>query len=249
VDAIGREPDGVNINAGCGSTHMETLARRVAQGGHDVGFAFDGDGDRMLAVAADGSVVDGDEIIAQVALELKRRGELAGDGVAVTVMTNFGFHRAMRDAGIEVGTTDVGDRHVVEELERRGWVLGGEQSGHIVDMRLTPSGDGIAAALLLLQALGGRRLESGAVMTKLPQVLTNVPVADREALATATTVWEAVEAECIELEGEGRVLVRPSGTEPVVRVMVEAPTPERCEAVCARVVSVVERALGRGVAA
>jgi phosphoglucosamine mutase len=249
IDAIGREPDGVNINAGCGSTHMEALVRRVEERGHDVGFAFDGDGDRMLAVAGDGSVVDGDEIIAQVALDLKRRGELAGEGVAVTVMTNFGFHRAMRDAGIEVAATDVGDRHVVEELTRRGWVLGGEQSGHIVDMRLTPSGDGIAAALLLLQALDGRRLEGDAAMTKLPQVLTNVPVADRDALATAAAVWEAVETESAELEGEGRVLVRPSGTEPVVRVMVEAPTAERCEAVCARVAVVVERELGRGVAA
>jgi phosphoglucosamine mutase len=222
---------------------------RVREGGHDVGFAFDGDGDRMLAVARDGSVVDGDEIIAAIALELKRRGELTGNGVAVTVMTNFGFHRAMSDAGVEVATTAVGDRHVVEELGRRGWVIGGEQSGHVVDMRLTPSGDGIAAALLLLQALGEQPLEGGAAMTKLPQVLVNVPVADRDALETASAVWEAVESESAELEGEGRVLVRPSGTEPVVRVMVEAPTQERCETICARVVAVVERELGRGVAA
>jgi phosphoglucosamine mutase len=249
VDAIGREPDGVNINAGCGSTHMDALVRRVREGGHDLGFAFDGDGDRMLAVARDGSIVDGDEIIAEVARELKRRGELAGNGVAVTVMTNFGFHGAMRHAGIDVATTDVGDRHVVEELTNRGWVLGGEQSGHIVDMRLTPSGDGIAAALLLMQALDERPLESGAAMTKLPQVLTNVPVGDREALATAAAVWEAVESESAELDGEGRVLVRPSGTEPLVRVMVEAPTKERCEAICGRVVAVVERELGQGVAA
>ena len=154
----------------------------------------------MLAVAGDGSIVDGDEIIAEVALELKRRGELPGNGVAVTVMTNFGFHSAMRDAGIEVATTDVGDRHVVEELANRGWVLGGEQSGHIVDMRLTPSGDGIAAALLLLQALGERPLSSGAAMTKLPQVLTNVPVADREALSTRRRGM-----------GGGRVRVRRAG--------------------------------------
>jgi phosphoglucosamine mutase len=249
VDAIGREPDGMNINAGYGSTHLEALVARVREGGHDVGFAFDGDGDRMLAVARDGSVVDGDEIIAAIALDLKRRGELTGNGVAVTVMTNFGFHRAMGDAGVEVATTAVGDRHVVEELGRRGWVLGGEQSGHIVDMRLTPSGDGIAAALLLLQALGERPLESGAAMAKLPQVLVNVPVTDRDALETASGVWEAVESESADLEGEGRVLVRPSGTEPVVRVMVEAPTHERCETICARVVAVVERELGRGVAA
>jgi phosphoglucosamine mutase len=249
VDSIGREPDGVNINAGCGSTHMEALVRRVREGGHDLGFAFDGDGDRMLAVTGDGDIVDGDEIIAEIALDLKRRGELAGDGVAVTVMTNFGFHRAMGEAGIEVATTDVGDRHVVEALIDRGWVLGGEQSGHIVDMRLTPSGDGIAAALLLLQALGERPLRSGAAITRLPQVLTNVPVAARDALSTAAAVWEVVESESAELEGEGRVLVRPSGTEPVVRVMVEAPTRERCEAICSRVAAAVERELGPGVTA
>jgi phosphoglucosamine mutase len=164
--------------------------------------------------------------------------------VAVTVMTNFGFHTAMAEAGIEVATTDVGDRHVVEELLRRDWVLGGEQSGHIVDMRLTPSGDGIAAALLLLRALGERPLVARSAMQKLPQVLVNVRVEDREALASASAVWEAVESESSALEGEGRILVRPSGTEPVVRVMVEAPTEERCEAVSARVVEVVERELG-----
>ena len=169
----------------------------------------------------------------------KRRGELKGDGVAVTVMTNFGFHQAMDEAGIEVATTDVGDRHVVEELFRRDWVLGGEQSGHIVDMRLTPSGDGIAAALLLLRALGDEPLEAGAAMRKLPQMLQNVRVEDRDALATAAGVWEAVESESHALEGEGRILVRPSGTEPVVRVMVEAPSQDRCEAVCARLVEVV----------
>ena len=249
VDAIGVEPDGVNINLGCGSTHTEALQRRVREGGHDIGFAFDGDGDRMLAVTGDGSVVDGDEIIAEVALDLKRRGEQSGDGVAVTVMTNYGFHRAMRDAGIEVATTDVGDRYVVEELVRRGWVLGGEQSGHIVDTRLTPSGDGIAAALLLMRALGERSLESGTAMQKLPQVLTNVPVADRDALSGAEAVWEAVAAEGAALEGQGRVLVRPSGTEPVVRVMAEAPTEEACATISARIAAVVERELGRGVAA
>ena len=137
----------------------------------------------------------------------------------------------------------------MDELSDRGWALGGEQSGHIVDMRLIPSGDGIAAALLLLQALGERPLRSGAAMTKLPQVLVNVPVADRDALSTASSVWEAVESESAELAGEGRVLVRPSGTEQVVRVMVETPTQERCEAICARVAAVVERELGRGVAA
>ena len=198
----------------------------------------------MLAVAGDGSVLDGDEIIAAIARDLSSRDELQGGGVAVTVMTNFGFHTAMGEAGIEVATTDVGDRHVVEELFRRDWVLGGEQSGHIVDMRLTPSGDGIAAALLMLRALGDGPLAPGTAMRKLPQVLVNVRVEDREALAGASGVWEAVEAESSALEGEGRILVRPSGTEPVVRVMVEAPSQERCEAASARLVDVVERELG-----
>ena len=244
VDALACEPDGVNINAGCGSTHPELIAARIREGGHDLGFAFDGDGDRLLAVASDGSVVDGDEIIAAIGRDLKRRGELEGDGVAVTVMTNFGFHQAMDEAGIEVATTDVGDRHVVEELFRRDWVLGGEQSGHIVDMRLTPSGDGIAAALLLLRALGDQPLTANLAMRKLPQVLVNVRVEDRDALATSSGVWEAVETESQGLEGEGRILVRPSGTEPVIRVMVEAPSQERCEAVSARIVDVVRRELG-----
>src|SRR6185503_19627800 len=169
--------------------HMDQIVEHIRSGSHDLGFAFDGDGDRVLAVTGGGGVMDGDEIIAEIALDLKRRGELKGDGVAVTVMTNFGFHQAMDEAGIEVATTDVGDRHVVEELFRRDWVLGGEQSGHIVDMRLTPSGDGIAAALLMLRALGDAPLESGAAMRKLPQMLENVRVEDRDALATASAVW------------------------------------------------------------
>jgi phosphoglucosamine mutase len=244
VDTIACGPDGVNINAGVGSTHMDAIVERLREGGHDIGFAFDGDGDRVLAVGADGAVVDGDELIAQIAVGLNRKGELAGNGVAVTVMTNYGFHQAMREAGIEVATTDVGDRHVVDELANRSWVLGGEQSGHIVDMRLTPSGDGIAAALMTLEALEGAELRSGSVMKKLPQVLRNVRVADREALSGAAAVWEAVDAEAAALERRGRVLVRPSGTEPVVRVMAEAPTQEECEAVVARLAEVVSRELG-----
>jgi phosphoglucosamine mutase len=244
VETIAAKPDGVNINAGVGSTHMDAIVERLRDGRHSIGFAFDGDGDRMLAVDADGTVVDGDELIAQIAVDLHRRGELAGNGVAVTVMTNYGFHQAMDEAGIEVATTDVGDRHVVHELAKRGWVLGGEQSGHIVDMRLTPSGDGIAAALMTLEALDGGDLHSGAVMTKLPQVLRNVRVVDRDALEGASGVWDAVAAESNALEGRGRVLVRPSGTEPVIRVMAEAPTHGECEAVVARISEVVARELG-----
>ena len=151
-------------------------------GDHDVGFAFDGDGDRMLAVDRNGAVVDGDELIALAALHLRDAGRLPGDGVAVTVMTNYGFHTAMARAGVEVATTAVGDRYVLEALRERGWALGGEQSGHIIDMGFVPSGDGIATALLTLEALGGGDLADRHAMEKLPQTLVNVRVADRDAL-------------------------------------------------------------------
>ncbi len=152
---IAVEPDGRNINEGCGSTHVEALAELVGPGGLDVGFAFDGDGDRVLAVDRYGEVVDGDELIALAAIHLKNAGRLPGGGVAVTVMTNYGFHTAMAEHGIEVATTAVGDRHVLAELLQRGWALGGEQSGHIIDTSFVPSGDGIASALLTLEALAG----------------------------------------------------------------------------------------------
>jgi phosphoglucosamine mutase len=244
VVAVACEPDGYNINAGCGSTHVERLAELMKKEDQDIGFAFDGDADRVLAVDRNGEVVDGDEIVAHIALHLDSRAELAGRGVAVTVMTNYGLHQAMTAAGIEVATTPVGDRHVVEELQRRGWVLGGEQSGHIIDLRFTPSGDGIATALALLEALSGRDLSGTKVMTKLPQHLVNVQVADRDGLEEASAVRQAVEDASAALEGRGRVLVRSSGTEPVVRVMVEAPERSECEAISARLAAVVERELG-----
>ena len=244
VEAIAVEPDGRNINAGCGSTHVEALAERMAAGGYDVGFAFDGDGDRVLAVDREGAVVDGDELMALAALHLRGNGRLPGDGVAVTVMTNYGFHTSMRAAGIEVATTPVGDRHVLAELLRRGWSLGGEQSGHIIDTAFAPAGDGTASALLALEALAGRDLADRDGMQKLPQRLVNVRVADRDALDGAGAVWEAVERESSALEDRGRVLVRPSGTEPLVRVMVEAPAEEECEQVTDRLVAVVKRELG-----
>jgi phosphoglucosamine mutase len=242
VDALAVEPDGRNINRDCGSTSVEQLAERLD--GHDAGFAFDGDGDRVLAVDRNGTVVDGDELMALAALHLREAGRLAGGGVAVTVMTNYGFHRAMAAAGIEVTTTPVGDRHVLAELLRRGWALGGEQSGHIIDTGFVPAGDGTAAALLALEALGGRDLAERGAMEKLPQRLVNVRVADRDALGGAAGVWAAVERESQLLEGRGRVLVRPSGTEPLVRVMVEAPDPAECEEITARLVQVVEAELG-----
>ena len=237
VDVIAATPDGRNINAGCGSTHVETLQAAMAEGRHDAGFAFDGDGDRVLAVDRTGAVVDGDELIALAAKHLKVTG------VAVTVMTNYGFHAAMREAGIEVATTPVGDRYVLEALRERGWELGGEQSGHIIDMGFVPSGDGIASALLAMEALGGGDLRERHAMQKLPQRLVNVRVRDRGALGTATEVHAAVEREAAALEGRGRVLLRPSGTEPVVRVMVEAPTTDEAEIVCTRLVALVESKL------
>jgi phosphoglucosamine mutase len=243
VDSIAVEPDGTNINAGCGSTHMNVIVERMKAGDYDVGFAFDGDGDRMLAADRNGRVVDGDEIIAHAALHLHRQGELAGGGVAVTVMTNYGFHQAMQSAGIEVATTRVGDRHVVDELVKRGWTVGGEQSGHMIDMRFTPSGDGMAAALLMLEALEGRDLSDVEVMHKLPQCLINVPVADRDALERSAAVRDGVETASTALAGRGRVLVRPSGTEQLVRVMVEAPSRDECEDVATRLAAVVSRDL------
>ena len=237
VETIGIEPDGRNINAGCGSTHMEALSAQVVASGADIGFAFDGDGDRVLAVDGAGRVHDGDELIALGARGMASRGEL--NGVVVTVMTNYGFHRAMSDDGIEVAVTQVGDRYVIDEMLRRGWELGGEQSGHIIATDFVATGDGIAAALMTMRELGERRLGDAAPMQKLPQTLVNVEVADREAVNDAAPVWEAVERENEALQGRGRVLLRPSGTEPLVRVMVEAPSAEEADAVCERLVAIV----------
>ncbi len=243
VTVLADEPDGRNINDGCGSTHIERLAATLAEGPHDLGFAFDGDGDRVLAVDRRGETVDGDELLALAAMHLRRQGRLPGDGVAVTVMTNYGFHSAMREAGIEVAVTAVGDRYVLEELRRRSWALGGEQSGHIIESSFNSTGDGIASALLTLEALGGRDLAERDAMHKLPQRLVNVPVRDRGALEGAEQVNAGVELAAQELAGRGRVLVRPSGTEPLVRVMVEAPTEEEAQDVCGRLVELVQREL------
>lgn len=238
VRPIAVEPDGRNINEGCGSTHLANLAEHVAAGDASVGFAFDGDGDRVLAVDGEGRSHDGDELIALIARGAAARGELQG-GVVVTVMSNYGFHQAMKDDGIEVAVTNVGDRYVLDELRRRGWGLGGEQSGHIIDTDFVATGDGIAAALMTMRALGDRELGEVEAMAKLPQVLVNVQVADREAIAGADAVWAEVERESAELEGRGRVLLRPSGTEPVVRVMVEAPSADEAETVAERLAGVV----------
>jgi len=242
VETLGDEPDGRNINDGCGSTHLGAIATAIADSEATIGFAFDGDGDRVLAVDGKGRMHDGDELIALTARGMAARGELQG-GVAVTVMSNYGFHQAMEEAGIEVAVTQVGDRHVLDELRERGWSLGGEQSGHIIDTRFVATGDGIAAALATMRELEGGDLAALAPMRKLPQKLVNVEVADRDAIAGAEPVWEAVEREGEALEGRGRVLLRPSGTEPLVRVMVEAPSAEEADAVCERLVSLVRREL------
>jgi len=241
VGVLAHEPDGRNINDGYGSTHPQRLQAAMQASEEHIGFAFDGDGDRVLAVDRRGVLVDGDELIALAALHLREAGRLPGGGVAVTVMTNFGFHTAMREHGVEVATTPVGDRYVLEALREREWALGGEQSGHIIDRNFVPSGDGIAAALLTLEALGDQDLADRAAMEKLPQKLVNVRVRDK-ALAEHESVLEAVERETTALGDTGRVLLRPSGTEPLVRVMVEAPTAEHADEACARLVAALENA-------
>jgi phosphoglucosamine mutase len=247
VTVIADEPDGRNINDGCGSTHLDTIRARVADSEFELAFAFDGDGDRVLAVDGEGAIVDGDELVAMAAVHLQRAGRLPGGGVAVTVMTNYGFHTAMREAGVEVATTAVGDRYVLDELRRRGWALGGEQSGHIIDLGFGPSGDGIASALLTIESLQGRDLRQRNAFDKLPQRLVNIRAADRNALRdtmASPAVMAAIEDEQSALHGRGRVLVRVSGTEPLIRVMAEAPTQDETDAVCARLRAVVAETLG-----
>ncbi|PVZ07870.1 phosphoglucosamine mutase [Actinomycetospora cinnamomea] len=227
VTALHAEPDGWNINDGVGSTHMDALVAAVTEHGADLGIAHDGDADRCLAVTADGGVVDGDQILAILALDLLERGELADATLVVTVMSNLGLHLAMADAGIALRTTAVGDRYVLEELRAGGFSLGGEQSGHVVLPAHATTGDGLLTALRLMarMAQSGRTLaDLAAVMTRLPQVLVNVPVADKAAVGASPEVADAVAAAEAELGGKGRVLLRPSGTEQLVRVMVEAPT-------------------------
>jgi phosphoglucosamine mutase len=236
VTSIGNEPNGTNINVGCGATDLRLLQQTVVDRGLDLGVAFDGDGDRMLAVDANGDIVDGDRIVAVLALD---RGV---DVVAVTVMANLGLHRLMAEHGIRVVTTDVGDRYVLEALRREGGILGGEQSGHIIWLDGHVTGDGLVAALLLCGALHGRPLaDVAAVMPRFPQARENVAVANHR-LTTAIT--EEVERVNGELGDGGRVLVRPSGTEPVVRVLAEAETAEEAKTLCARIAALVRRELG-----
>ena len=237
VTTIGNEPDGTNINVGCGATDLGALSGLVRDGGFDLGIAFDGDGDRMLAVDERGAPLDGDQILAVLALDL------GVDGVAVTTMTNLGFHRLMAERGIRVVVTDVGDRYVLEALRDEELLLGGEQSGHLIWLDGHVTGDGLVAGLLLCRALRGRPLsEVAAVMPRFPQVTENLPRIGRGPLPEG--LLAAVESVNGELDGDGRVLVRPSGTEPVVRVLAEAETPEAAEKLCARVAALVTHELG-----
>jgi phosphoglucosamine mutase len=242
VHAIGCKPDGWNINDGIGSTHLGPLVEAVRNLGADIGLAHDGDADRCLAVTAEGDLVDGDAILAVCALALHERGELAQDTVVATVMSNLGFHHTMRDAGIAVQTTAVGDRYVLEALRARNLSLGGEQSGHLVFLDHATTGDGLLTGLALMArmgATGASLADLAAVVQKLPQVLVNVPVTDRMAVVENDEVAEAVNAVEAELGDSGRVLLRPSGTEQLVRVMVEAPTQELADGIAARLAEVV----------
>ena len=237
VVTIGDAPDGDNINVGCGATDLGLLQQTVTSGDFDLGVAFDGDGDRVLAVDANGNVVDGDQIVAILALHL------GVEMVAVTTMANLGFHRLMEERGIRVVTTDVGDRYVLEALRREGGLLGGEQSGHIIYLRDHVTGDGLAAALLLCEAVRATSLaEAAAAMTRFPQAKLNLPRTGRGPLPQS--LLDAIARVNDELNGDGRVLVRPSGTEPVVRILAEAPTEQESEALCGKVTRLVQEELG-----
>jgi phosphoglucosamine mutase len=245
VDVLHASPDGRNINDGCGSTHPEGLQARVVELGADIGLAFDGDADRVLAVDHTGRIIDGDHLIAMFAIDLAARGRLAASAVVVTVMTNLGFRIAMRERGIRVVETKVGDRYVLEAMEREQLALGGEQSGHIIFRELASTGDGVLTGIQLLDLVhrSDRPLAELAdeAMTSLPQVLRNVRV-ERRGLDVSAAIADEIASVTSELGDHGRVLIRPSGTEPLVRVMVEAPTAEIADDAAARLVAAVERA-------
>ena len=245
VVTIGAEPDGLNINDGYGSTHLERLRRAVVDHGAHAGFAVDGDADRCLAVDATGAVVDGDQILAILALALRDAGRLADDTVVATVMSNLGFVKAMEAASITVRQTAVGDRYVLEEMREGAFNLGGEQSGHVIMRDHATTGDGLLTALHVLQRMSvtGRSLRDlASVVTRFPQVLVNVPDVDKDR-CDDPELLAAVAAEEATLGDTGRVLLRPSGTEPLVRVMVEAATPETAQGVADRLADVVRARL------
>jgi phosphoglucosamine mutase len=246
VVAIHDAPNGLNINDGCGSTNLEPLRKAVVDERADVGFALDGDADRCLAVDARGETVDGDQLLAILALALRERGGLVADTVVATVMSNLGFRLAMRDAGIEVVQAKVGDRYVLEEMRVDGYTLGGEQSGHIIMSDFSSTGDGILSALHVAARMAATArpvAELAGVMRRLPQVLVNVPDVDRDRAETDPVVADAVRQVESELGDSGRVLLRPSGTEPLVRVMVEAESADEADAYAHRLADVVKAEL------
>jgi phosphoglucosamine mutase len=246
VHPVGADPNGLNINDQVGSTYPEQLQSAVRQLGADVGIAHDGDADRCIAVDAEGRLVDGDAILAVCALALRETGRLARDTVVTTVMTNLGFKQAMEREGIAVVETPVGDRYVLDAMRRDGYSLGGEQSGHVVFLESATTGDGVLTATQLLgrvAQVGQPLAELASVMTRLPQVLLNVRVADKSKVATSRELADAVAAAEAELADRGRILVRPSGTEPIVRVMVEANEERAARDVAERLAKVVEAAL------
>ncbi|MFF7383510.1 phosphoglucosamine mutase [Streptomyces griseoluteus] len=244
---IGAEPDGLNINDGCGSTHLELLKAAVLEHGADLGIAHDGDADRCLAVDHTGEEVDGDQILAVLALAMRERSTLSADTVVATVMSNLGFKLAMERAGIRLVQTAVGDRYVLEEMKEHGYALGGEQSGHVIILDHATTGDGTLTGLLLAARVAetGRALrELASVMDRLPQVLVNVPDVDRSRVGTSADLAAAVGEAERELGQTGRVLLRPSGTEPLVRVMVEAADIDQARTVAGRLADAVKSALG-----
>lgn len=246
VIEIGTEPDGLNINDGYGSTHLEHLKDAVVAKGADIGIAHDGDADRCLAVDADGNEIDGDQIMGILAVDMKSRGTLHENTLVATVMSNLGLLKAMEREGIKVKQTGVGDRYVLEEMRASGHTLGGEQSGHVIMLEHGTTGDGVLTGLMLaarMAATGRTIADLGTVMTRMPQELINVKGVDKARVETDEGVQAAVAAETAKLNGSGRVLLRKSGTEPVVRVMVEAATAEDAKAVADRLVSVVKERL------
>ncbi|WP_424212254.1 phosphoglucosamine mutase [Streptomyces sp. BI20] len=247
VITIGAEPNGLNINDGCGSTHLDLLKKAVVEHRADLGIAHDGDADRCLAVDADGREIDGDQILAVLALSMRERGQLRGDTVVGTVMSNLGFKLAMESEGIALVQTAVGDRYVLESMKEHGYALGGEQSGHVIILDHATTGDGTLTGLMLAARIAETRkslAELAGVMKRLPQVLINVPDVDRSRVGTSAEVAAAVTEAERTLGTTGRVLLRPSGTEPLVRVMVEAADIEQARAVAGRLADVVKAALG-----
>ena len=247
VDFLNTDPDGININNGCGSTHMEGLAAAVVKGGYDIGVAFDGDADRCLLVDETGGAIDGDKVMAVCAMDMREKGKLDGNTIVATVMSNLGLHEFCRNHGINLVCTAVGDRNVLEEMQRHGYRIGGEQSGHTIFTALETTGDGEVTALQFLQVLAGSGKKASELVSgcaTYPQVLINVEVPHsggvKEKIMASEALAQAVAAEEAALSGEGRVLVRPSGTEALIRVMVEAKTTEQAQAVAEKLADFIK---------